>query len=120
MLPREGSFLRRVVPDDYADELSSPRAAGRWVTKTTATALSAGMACSRVTMTVGCGPVSAEVGVVEVAAMDHGRRRRSVYRRAGRPCPRCGEPIRSRGQGEANRIAYWCPGCQRGDGPPSA
>jgi endonuclease-8 len=40
------------------------------------------------------------------------RGRRRVYRRAGRPCLRCGEPIRSRGQGDANRIAYWCPGCQ--------
>ncbi|HEY7603900.1 MAG TPA: DNA-formamidopyrimidine glycosylase family protein [Gaiellaceae bacterium] len=36
-----------------------------------------------------------------------------VYRRAGRPCPRCGGRIVSRGQGDANRIAYWCPGCQR-------
>lgn len=45
---------------------------------------------------------------------------RRVYRRAGRSCPRCGEPIRSRGQGDANRTAYWCPGCQRGDGPGSA
>jgi endonuclease-8 len=35
-----------------------------------------------------------------------------VYRRVGRPCPRCRETIRSRGQGDANRIAYWCPGCQ--------
>jgi endonuclease VIII len=35
-----------------------------------------------------------------------------VYRRAGRPCPRCGGHIASRGQGDANRIAYWCPGCQ--------
>jgi endonuclease VIII len=35
-----------------------------------------------------------------------------VYRRVGRPCPRCGERIVSRGQGDANRIAYWCPGCQ--------
>jgi endonuclease-8 len=35
-----------------------------------------------------------------------------VYRRAGRPCPRCGTPIRSRAQGEANRMTYWCPGCQ--------
>jgi len=41
------------------------------------------------------------------------RGRRHVYRRVGRPCPQCGEPIRSRGQGDANRIAYWCPGCQR-------
>ena len=30
--------------------------------------------------------------------------------------PRCGTTIRSRGQGDDNRIAYWCPGCQRGDG----
>jgi len=36
-----------------------------------------------------------------------------VYRLAGRPCPRCGERIGSRGQGDANRIAYWCPGCQQ-------
>jgi endonuclease VIII len=41
-----------------------------------------------------------------------GRARREVYRRAGRPCPRCGEPIRSRGQGEGNRTTYWCPRCQ--------
>ena len=46
------------------------------------------------------------------------RSARHVYRRAGRPCPRCGEPIRSRGQGDDNRIAYWCPGCQRGPSPP--
>jgi endonuclease VIII len=42
-----------------------------------------------------------------------GRRRgRSVYRRTGRPCPRCATPISSRGQGDDNRTAYWCPGCQ--------
>jgi endonuclease-8 len=49
---------------------------------------------------------------------------RAVYRRAGRPCPRCGEPIRSRGQGDANRIAYWCARCQpdaeRGEPLPKA
>jgi endonuclease-8 len=38
---------------------------------------------------------------------------RNVYRRVGRPCPRCGTPIRSRGQGDDNRIAYWCPRCQQ-------
>jgi endonuclease-8 len=37
---------------------------------------------------------------------------RSVYRRARRPCPRCGTPIASRGLGERNRTAYWCPACQ--------
>jgi len=45
------------------------------------------------------------------------RPRRSVYRRAGRPCQRCGEIIRARGQGDDNRTAYWCPGCQRGPSP---
>ena len=40
------------------------------------------------------------------------RSRRLVYRRAGRPCPRCGEIVRSQPQGAAARIAYWCPGCQ--------
>ncbi|HTN23759.1 MAG TPA: DNA-formamidopyrimidine glycosylase family protein [Solirubrobacteraceae bacterium] len=39
-------------------------------------------------------------------------RHRRVYARAGRPCPRCGAPIRSRGQGEDNRITYWCAECQ--------
>lgn len=35
-----------------------------------------------------------------------------VYRRTGRPCPRCGTPVRARRQGDANRATYWCPGCQ--------
>jgi endonuclease-8 len=42
---------------------------------------------------------------------------RAVYRRAGRPCPRCGSAIRAWPQGDAARTAYWCPGCQRGLGP---
>jgi endonuclease-8 len=41
------------------------------------------------------------------------QRPREVYGRAGRPCPRCGTLIRSRGQGENNRTTFWCPGCQR-------
>ena len=52
-------------------------------------------------------------------SLDSGLRERAVYRRAGRPCLRCGKPVRSRGQGEANRIAYWCPVCQEGE-PPGA
>ena len=46
------------------------------------------------------------------AAVDApGAPRRSVYNRAGRPCPRCGTPIRARGIGDANRTAFWCPAC---------
>ncbi len=48
------------------------------------------------------------------AAADSGRHSLAVYRRANRPCPRCGTPIRSRGQGDANRTTYWCPRCQDG------
>ena len=36
-----------------------------------------------------------------------------VYDRAGRPCPRCGTTILARGQGDSNRLTFWCPGCQR-------
>jgi endonuclease-8 len=56
-------------------------------------------------------------------SVDGGREERAVYRRAGRPCPRCRTPIESRGQGDANRTAYWCPTCQpreRGERPPGA
>jgi endonuclease VIII len=45
-------------------------------------------------------------------------RRRQVYGRAGRPCRRCGTLVLARGQGDANRTAYGCPGCQRGPDPP--
>jgi endonuclease-8 len=54
------------------------------------------------------------------ASLAGGRSRRNVYRRAGRPCPRCGELVRSRGQGDENRTAYWCPGCQAGGTAPGS
>ena len=43
--------------------------------------------------------------------------RRQVYRRAGRPCLRCGTLIRSWPQGDGARMAYWCPACQVGEEP---
>ena len=46
------------------------------------------------------------------AAVAGARPVRAVYRRAGRPCPRCGTPISSRGLGDRNRTAFWCPTCQ--------
>jgi endonuclease-8 len=45
---------------------------------------------------------------------------RQVYRRVGRPCPRCRTRVRSWGQGDDNRIVYWCPTCQKGDDPRGA
>lgn len=52
------------------------------------------------------------------ASVEGARPHRAVYRRAGRPCRRCGTPIRSHAQGDAARIAYWCPTCQRGGAEP--
>ena len=46
------------------------------------------------------------------ASVESRRERRLVYNRAGRGCRRCGTPIEARGQGDANRTAYWCPACQ--------
>src|SRR6476469_4630414 len=47
-----------------------------------------------------------------------GREPHRVYRRAGRPCPRCAARIRSFPQGDNARTAYWCPACQGGEDPP--
>jgi DNA-formamidopyrimidine glycosylase len=38
-----------------------------------------------------------------------------VYGRRGRPCRRCGAPVRSEGQ--QDRVTFWCPSCQPGAGP---
>jgi len=62
----------------------------------------------------------AEAARLMRGSLGGGREERAIYRRAGRPCPRCGTPIRSRGQGDDNRTAYWCPQCQRGEVPGGA
>ena len=51
------------------------------------------------------------------ARLDGARSGRHVYRRKGRPCPRCGGTVKSWPLGDAARMAYWCAGCQRGEGP---
>ena len=66
------------------------------------------------------GRVLGEAARLMRAATRRKLRRAPSYRRAGRRCPRCGTPIRSRGQGDDNRTAYWCPGCQRGEERPGA
>jgi endonuclease-8 len=62
--------------------------------------------------------VSRAVQLVRPRMIESGKRgpmviKANVYGRAGRPCPRCGAAVQQRGQGEANRTTYWCPGCQR-------
>jgi endonuclease VIII len=51
--------------------------------------------------------------------LDGTSRHARAYRRKGRPCPRCGTPIRSWPQGDGARMAYWCPACQKGEEPPT-
>ncbi|WP_326700251.1 DNA glycosylase [Streptomyces sp. NBC_01754] len=43
------------------------------------------------------------------------RDRLFVYGRGGRPCPRCGTPVRR--VERDRRPTYWCPGCQTGPTP---
>jgi endonuclease-8 len=45
-------------------------------------------------------------------AVETGRQPSRVYRKSGRPCPRCGTAISSRAQGDSARVSYWCPECQ--------
>jgi endonuclease-8 len=56
--------------------------------------------------------VLAEAAGLMRESVETGGAARRIYRHAGRPCPRCRAPISSRGQGDANRTAYWCPVCQ--------
>jgi endonuclease-8 len=44
--------------------------------------------------------------------MPIGRQRHAVHGRGGRPCPRCGTPIRIRSQGQQARLTYFCLRCQ--------
>src|SRR6266550_524539 len=47
------------------------------------------------------------------AGVAPGREPMAVYRRAGRPCRRCGTLLRTRPlAGEVPRTTYWCPSCQ--------
>lgn len=58
------------------------------------------------------------LSVLEIAArqmergVETGRRPGRIYRKSGESCSGCGGRIRSRGQGDDNRITYWCPACQ--------
>jgi endonuclease-8 len=46
------------------------------------------------------------------ASVGGSRRRSAVHGRGGRPCRRCGTPIRVRAQGRQARLTFWCPTCQ--------
>jgi endonuclease VIII len=54
----------------------------------------------------------AECERVMRATLRTGRRPSTMYKPAGRVCPRCGGRVQSMGQGDANRATYWCEHCQ--------
>jgi len=62
----------------------------------------------------------AEANRLMKGRLDGVRGHAQVYRRKGRPCPRCDTPIRSWPQGDDARMAYWCSQCQRGEDPKTA
>ena len=45
-------------------------------------------------------------------SMAKGRRPVAIYKAHREGCPNCGGRVRSRGQGDDNRTAFWCPRCQ--------
>lgn len=56
--------------------------------------------------------VDATSWVMETS-MKRGSRPKQIYGRSNRPCPRCRGRIRVHGQGDDNRVTFWCEGCQR-------
>ncbi len=58
------------------------------------------------------GIVDATKWVMETS-LARGSRPKQIYGRSRGPCPRCGGPIRTHGQGDDNRVTYWCEDCQR-------
>jgi endonuclease VIII len=52
-------------------------------------------------------------GMLRSAALGPRSIQPRIYGRTRQPCPRCGNRILARGQGDANRTTYWCPGCQK-------
>jgi endonuclease-8 len=55
---------------------------------------------------------SARERMARSARDGHQARPRAVYGRRGEACGRCGATIHGAGQGDDNRVTYWCPGCQ--------
>lgn len=56
--------------------------------------------------------VDAASWVMETS-MKRGSRPKQIYGRPRRPCPRCGGRILAHGQGDDNRVTFWCESCQR-------
>jgi endonuclease VIII len=58
-------------------------------------------------------PMTTSGGYRRTTRSDDPAQRLWVYGRAGKPCRRCDTPIAVRRHGDAARVTYWCPKCQR-------
>jgi endonuclease-8 len=61
---------------------------------------------------LGDGPRTTRRRVTARTPLRPGEPRYWVYDRAGRPCGRCGAPVRGARVGDAARATFWCPACQ--------
>ena len=66
----------------------------------------------RANVSEGLAPMTTYSGYRRTSGRSDPRERLWVYGRAGRPCRRCGTPIRLQKQGDDARLTYWCPACQ--------
>lgn len=101
-------FTERVDPFALVGELDRATLA-RLVDRARALLMANVGAPSRVTT----GPEGG--GVIRVATTAGAMSRTArhwVYRRAGRPCRRCGTLVQARRHGDLPRTTYWCPACQ--------
>lgn len=46
-------------------------------------------------------------------SLERGSRPKQIYGRSRQPCPRCGGRVLTHGQGDDNRVTFWCESCQR-------
>jgi endonuclease-8 len=100
-------FVERVDPFARVGDLGGATL-GRLVDRARALLLANRSSVARVTT----GPAGDGRASALGPAAPPGRGRLWVYGRSGRPCRRCGSPIRSRRHGELPRTTYWCPSCQ--------
>ena len=105
-------FIERVDPFVGVDALDDATV-GRLVDRAHALLLANRASVARVTTGAAGGGAAA---LTDPGARSARGARLWVYRRAGRPCRRCGTLITARRHGDLPRTTYWCPHCQ--EAPP--
>jgi endonuclease VIII len=98
-------FLSRIHPDTPAAAVGE----AEWLTL-----FDSARTLLRANVAVGSGPgIQTYRGLRRASGRMKPEDRLWVYSRGGRPCRTCGTPIASRKDGDAARVTYWCPSCQR-------